>query len=601
MKSAGPIEFGTRGLMAARSLRPFFQPICSLQSAEVFAYESLIRGPEGSPFERPDQLFAAARAEGCELELELHCCFAAMREFARRNMPGKIFINLSAAALLSLKPGELGDRMQFARRTGLLPNRIVIELTEHVRVASDVELKAALAPMRALGVGLALDDFGDGHSSLKQWTLLKPDYVKVDKHFVQGIHKSNEHLEILRVYLYVAERFQTALIAEGIEEAAELAVVRDMGVKFGQGYLIGRPAAEPSNCIPTLVSKALKSSKIAVLPEARAAHAGGAIAERFLIKRDAVEATSTVVELERILNKLGNVHAIAIVSDGKPVGLINRLSFQNALGRPYQRELFGRRPCTLFMNDSPLVVECGTPVESVFELMKGEDQRYLVDGFILSQVGHYAGLATGEQVVRALTEFRIEAARHANPLTSLPGNIPICTHIGRLLARRSRFAACYFDLANFKPFNDVYGFWRGDEMIRMLAATLVSFCDPQHDFVGHVGGDDFVVLFQSEDWAERCMGILSDFNGRALDLFDQEARDCGYITSEDRRGNPCTFPLTTVFGGAVRVEAGDFHRPEDVATAATDAKRMAKLAKGGFHVAQRRAGAELQSSEWQTA
>ncbi len=571
-------------LMSTGQLAPYFQPICSLQSAGVFGYESLIRGPAGSPLERPDHLFASAREEGCEIELELHCCFAAMRDFIRRNNPGRLFVNMSAAALLSLRVDELGDRMNFARRTGLLPSRIVIELTEHVRVGTDGELKSALAPLRAMGVGLALDDFGDGHSSLKQWTELKPDYVKIDKHFVKGIHESNEHLEILRVYMYVAERFQTELIAEGIEEAAELAVIRDLGIKFGQGYLIGRPAASPSTTIPAPVASTLKSTKIAVLPEVKRTAAVGVRAETFMIKMQPVDAETTVLELEDIFEKLGAVHAIAVVSSDRPLGLINRQAFLNAIGRPFQRELFGRRSCTMFMNDAPLVVERDTPVDSIFELMKGEDQRYLVDGFIICNNGKYAGVATGERVVRALTEFRVEAARHANPLTSLPGNIPICTHIGRLISRGSRFTACYFDLANFKPFNDVYGFWRGDEMIRLLAGTIVSHCDAQHDFVGHVGGDDFVVLFQSEDWRDRCTSILIDFNTRARELFDAEARENGFITSEDRRGNRCEFPLTTVIIGAVRIQPGDYQRPEDVATAAADAKRMAKQANSGIHV-----------------
>ena len=98
------------------------------------------------------------------------------------------------------------------------------------------------------------------------------------------------------------------------------------------------------------------------------------------------------------------------------------------------------------------------------------------------------------------------AARYANPLTSLPGNIPISQHIAALIESGEPFATCYCDLNNFKPFNDVYGYWRGDDMIRLCADIIRRNSDPQRDFVGHVGGDDFVMLAIS---SSALSGLLS--------------------------------------------------------------------------------------------
>lgn len=580
-----------RQLIAERSLTPHFQPIVALQQASITGYESLIRGPQGSPLHSPDAIFSAARAGGCELELEVHCYWLALRAFARSGVDGRLFVNMSAAALFALA-GEGPDAvMRFMRSVGLLPSRLVIELTEHTRVASFDALREALKPMRSLGVGLALDDFGDGHSSLKSWTELAPDFVKVDKHFVQGIHASNRHLEILRVFLYVAERFGGALIAEGIEHESDLTVLRDMGVANGQGYLLGRPVERPA-AVSEAVSRALRSPKIAILPEIKEARRGSVVAGSLMVDTHPVHPGMSCGELELLLESLDSIHAVPVVEDGRPLGIINKLTFLNSYGRLYHRELYGRRSCTRFMNAMPLMVEVDTPLESLYELIKGEDQSYLTDGFLITENGRYAGLATGERVVRALTEFRVEAARHANPLTSLPGNIPISEHIGRLLARRSTFVACYFDLSNFKPFNDVYGYWRGDEMIRLAAGTLVSCAGKHRDFVGHVGGDDFVVLFQSDDWEERCWRILGEFNERARSLYDEDARRVGQIFSEDRRGNPCAFPLTTLVIGAVAVQTDEFDGPEQVATAAAEAKRLAKQRGNGFHIMRRNTAAQ---------
>jgi diguanylate cyclase (GGDEF)-like protein len=217
-------------------------------------------------------------------------------------------------------------------------------------------------------------------------------------------------------------------------------------------------------------------------------------------------------------------------------------------------------------------------------VLTSSDQRYLTDGFIITEGGRYLGLGTGEQLVRTVTEVRIEAARHANPLTFLPGNIPITEHIGRLLDIGASFVACYCDLNDFKPYNDHYGYWRGDEMIRLVARTLAAECDPRRDFIGHVGGDDFVVLYQSEDWLSRCERIISNFNERAQDLFDDAARERGGIDAEDRHGVQRFFGFTTLSIGAVPVRPGRFSRPESVASAAAAAKHKAKISSLGLAI-----------------
>ena len=113
-------------------------------------------------------------------------------------------------------------------------------------------------------------------------------------------------------------------------------------------------------------------------------------------------------------------------------------------------------------------------------------------------------------------------------------------------------------------------------MIRLQARSIVSRCDPRRDFVGHVGGDDFVVLFQSEDWLDRCEQTIARFNEKAVALFDAEAKERGGIAGEDRHGVMRFFKFTTLSIGAVRVRSGQFNRPEQVASAAATAKRKAK-------------------------
>jgi len=238
----------------------------------------------------------------------------------------------------------------------------------------------------------------------------------------------------------------------------------------------------------------------------------------------------------------------------------------------------------LHANTEPRIIERNHNVDELVGILTSDDQRYLVDGFIVTENGRYEGLGTGEQLVRSVTETRIEAARHANPLTFLPGNIPISQHIERLLGSGAEFTACYADLNNFKPFNDQYGYWRGDEMIRLVARICQAHCDPRRDFVGHVGGDDFILLYQSDDWQRQCQAIIDEFAQQAQTLFDESARLAGGIEAEDRFGVRRFFAMTTLSIGAVRISPRLFSNSEQVASEAARAKHDAKTNGQGLVV-----------------
>ncbi|WP_119153420.1 phosphodiesterase [Caldimonas tepidiphila] len=572
-------------LISRRALKPCFQPLVELATGKIHAHEALIRGPAGSALERPDALFAAAREAGLETELEFACLHAAIREWARLRHPGKIFINLSARALVQ---GFFSDScrtwLSVLHRLDIAPSSIVLELTEHEHVGDVQRLVHAASHLRASGIALALDDFGDGRSSLRLWSELRPQIVKIDKYFSHEISLHGDKLQTLRALLQIAEIFGTKMVAEGIETAEDLRVIRDLGIALGQGYFLGMPRPRPTQALDPDAAAVLTSRDIAVFPELRRIAGRSFPAERFIVNAPHVPPQATHDELLRLFHQDERLPAVALVENGRPVGLLNRQQLLDQYTKPYFKELYGRQPCVASSNRSPLCIELYTSVEELTAILTSEDQRYLREGFVITDQGRYRGLGTGEQLVRVVTELRIEAARHANPLTFLPGNIPISDHIDRLLASGSDFVACYGDLNHFKPFNDQYGYWRGDEMIRLAARAFLTHCDPKRDFLGHVGGDDFVVLFQSRDWRERCERVLQSFNEKALELYDAQARTDGGIHAEDRYGVMRFFPCTTLSIGAVEARGGMFHDAEEVATAAAAAKRSGKALGSGLHL-----------------
>lgn len=583
---AEPQLMTVQEIMACGLLTTHFQPLGRLRDGEVFGHEALVRGPKGHALGTPDALFAAAHKQGVNFDLEVHCVKLALQNWAQQGMRGRLLVNLSASSLAALMAHPVAHGiLGLVKELGLVTSRLVVELTEHERVDNLPRLQRAIAIIREHGAQLALDDFGDGRSSLRLWAELKPDYVKIDKYFAKDIATHPDKVQTITALKRIAETFGTQMVAEGLETPQELRVLRDLGIELGQGYLLGRPQAALADALLPAATDVICSREISVLPSKTRSGRSDFTVGEIMHRVPCLPADATHKDAARRFQEDEALKAMAVVKDdGTPIGLVNRQSFYNQYSKPYFKELYGNRSCLLFANPQPMQLESHIGLDELTDVLTSEDQRYLTEGFIITKDGAYLGMGTGERLVRAVTELRIEAARHANPLTFLPGNIPLTLHISRLLNSGSEFVACYADLNHFKPFNDYYGYWRGDEMIRLLSNTLQAHCDVRRDFIGHVGGDDFVILFQSEDWHERIYAAVSVFNDKALTLYDEASRQQGGIEAEDRDGVMRFFPMTTLSAGVMQIPPGAFTRADMVASAAAAAKHKAKQMQTGVYV-----------------
>jgi diguanylate cyclase (GGDEF)-like protein len=578
-RGRGPLA----GLMRANGLYPVFQPIVSLGDGAIYSHEALIRGPQDTSFHSPDALLAAASHESLNFEFENFCVTVALNRWGELRESGRLFVNISAEVLVQvLKNCGRDVLIELVSGFGVLPRLLVLEITEYERVSDMDYFATVVREVRSAGVSLALDDFGDGKSSLRLWSQLKPEFVKIDKYFTKDISQHADKLKTIQALQQIAAIFDTSLVAEGIETEDDLRVLRDLGIAYGQGYFLGRPAPLPREQIVANALDVMLDRRVAVFPELRRASNSGSLCRLAVVEAPAVTLSTTNDELAILFLLHTKLHAVAVIDGTRPVGIINRMTFMNEYSKLYYREVWGRKPCMVHANLEPRLIERNHNVDELVGILTSDDQRYLVDGFIVTDNGRYEGMGTGEQLVRSVTETRIEAARHANPLTFLPGNIPISQHIERLLNSGVEFVACYADLNNFKPFNDQYGYWRGDEMIRLVARIALAHCDPQRDFVGHVGGDDFIILYQSADWELQCQRIVSEFAQRAVELFDLPARAAGGIHAEDRYGVSRFFPTTTLSIGAVRIKRDECSSAEQVASVAARAKHDAKTCGEGL-------------------
>lgn len=221
-------------------LRTFFQPIVDLRSGEVFAYEALSRGPPGV-LEMPAVLYHQAALHSVLPALDEACCLHAVLQ--ARSLPAgvRLFVNVLPSALAG---EELGANSLAAalERSGLPPDRFVLELTESVPLPSPEVLSRALREYRHLGASIAIDDYGTGYANLASLMAIRPEFLKLDRSLTAGLPHDPLHRQILQAMQGITESYGAAVIAEGIEHVAQLEALIDLGIPFGQGELLAPPA-----------------------------------------------------------------------------------------------------------------------------------------------------------------------------------------------------------------------------------------------------------------------------------------------------------------------------------------------------------------------
>ncbi|MFA7241847.1 MAG: GGDEF domain-containing protein [Sulfuricellaceae bacterium] len=562
-----------------RRLTALFQPVIDMQNGRIIGYEGLIRGPSDSPLHSPSKLLKLARRIGQSHEIEKLCFQIMAEQFVQLQLHGMLFVNFSLDALMQEKFLDNGN-LGLIRKKGLAPQDIVIELSENEPVYEyhlDMLLEVA-AHYQSLGFRIAIDAIGEGCASPRMGAELRPEYVKIDRHFIQNLDKDEVKAHFVRALRESAANSGCQVIAEGIETHAELMLVRDLGVHLGQGCHIARPCDNPSTVVSAEAVKSLRTHAPPHRGENDDNNSQGIA--KLLIETPCVAPDTPNEVVIGLFEKDEQLHAVVVAKEGVPLGQINRYPMIDRFAKPFRHELYGKKPCHKFMDAEPLIVDINISILELSYLIAAGDRRYFSNSFIITERGLYIGTGTGHDLIREITDMQMRAARYANPLTQLPGNVPINERIDMLLREQATFCACYCDLDHFKPFNDVYGFSQGDEMIKITGKILAECCDPELDFLGHIGGDDFIILFGSPDWEDRCARALGKFGAAVTRFFSAEDREKGGYITENRHGEKEFHALTSLSIGATKVEAGMFKSHMEISTVAAETKKMAKKIPG---------------------
>lgn len=573
-----PALRSSRAVSLASSISYAFQPIVDSNSGAVYAYEALVRGTERAGHASIEDFFDVAAAEERLWATECALQELALTTFRRlRSGAPKLFLNIDGRAFSDpeFDPRLIADA---AERLGVSASSVVVELTEKHAPALPGQAVTLARSLRSAGLGIALDDFGQGYSELSLLYESAPEYVKIDQFFVAAIATSPRKRLFVTTIVNLAHVLGCRVVAEGVETEEEFIACREIGCDLIQGWFIARAmgdiAGAPSTyLLPSAIrseesqTSSFRSSDFQNVAPIRVDQSMRSVFEQFRTSPD--------------------VSAFPVIAEGgAPLGLVREKELRAYVYSQFGTELLSNKAIPRGL-DSFLIrvptVELGCSIEIALENIA---QAGASDGLIITEGGKYHGYISAQALLTIINERRLLAAQDQNPLSHLPGNTSINAHILALAGSSCCDRVfCYFDFNHFKPFNDIYGFRLGDRAIMLFASIMRRHLDPFGGFLGHIGGDDFFAAFTYSSFEEieaATNRVLADFRTEIQSFYAPGDREKGFLESEDRNGRPQIYPLMTCSAAIMRLPSGYGIRTLDsFSKVAAEVKRAAKISPTG--------------------
>jgi diguanylate cyclase (GGDEF)-like protein len=576
-----PLMAEFRALLKENGLYAVYQPIVNLQSGGVLGWESLARGPQKGFFSSPVVMFDFAEEVGQLFPLERTCRKRGIEGLGSLATGQKLFLNIHPKTMAD-PDFRRGETRMILEKYGISPSNVVFEITERHSIKDFGLFYRTLQHYRSQGFKVAIDDAGTGFSGLNRIARLKPDFLKTDMSLVRGIDSNPVQRALMETFVTFADKIGCSVIAEGIETEAELSCLASMGVHYGQGFYIARPA----NPKPRI--------EFTPPPSAASLHQGGwkcSIPLSDLLEPAPFAGPKSTVREVKALMDRHPMTGVVVVENEMPVGLAMSHTLDRQLGTQYGTALYYDRPVSAVMDSSPLVAEGSMPVESVATKAMARERFKLYDHIVVTSGGKFKGVVSVQKMLDALARVQVEMAKGANPLTGLPGNLALEAEVEKRCQGRGLTSIVYVDLDNFKIFNDTYGFESGDKVLRLLSDILSWACRRHgqgYTFVGHIGGDDFVIMSEAHCVERICRGVVRCFKRLVRKLYNTQDARRGYVLAKGRDGKEGKFPLVSVSMGIMDISGSGACDLAAISHRAAEVKKYAKSKNGNVYVRDRR-------------
>lgn len=525
-----------------------FQPIVNIHSGVCYGYEALLRNYEAAGFSSIFELFDEAYNDHVLHAIDLQLREKAINKFSQLEWKNKVklFFNLDNRLLSSADymPGNTLNTLKFS---DLSQDSICFEISERHELDHNQELADVLNNYRSQGYIIAVDDCGAGFAGLKLLYYIRPDFIKIDRFFIQDITDDLNKRIFVSSLVNLAHIMGSIVIAEGVETVKEFYSCRNIGCDLIQGYLVQRPTVDIGQLIIQYDNIKLLSEE-----EQRKDISGDKkLIDMQLEYIEPVSNCSNVFSVFEQFRTRQNCTFFPVVNNNQePLGIISDKSFKNYTFSRFGSQLLQNpsigNNLNKFITKFP-IADIHTPVEKILEIYS---QNEHIEGIIIVDNLKYKGFLNARSLLKVLNEKNLTVARDQNPLTKLPGNTLIHKYVSEaLMENDTPYFMVYFDFDNFKPFNDTYGFRQGDRVILLFSELLKTQAQTLNGFVGHIGGDDFFMGVKGIDLREcytNVYKLVRRFKNDVSSFYDSEAIEKGYILAKDRDGRKASFPLLTV-------------------------------------------------------
>ncbi len=558
-----------------KDIRTVYQPIVKLDQGDIIGYEALSRGPSDTLFQNPEKLLAAAEIHDMLWDLEILLRSLAIERSHGLSDNQFLFLNVDPNVIKDPK-FEKGLTKEYLEKFGISPDNIIFEITERTAIEDYEAFTEILKYYTNQGYKIAIDDAGAGYSGMTTIVETKPHFIKIDMKIVRDIHKDSFKQAIVKSFVQLGNNTNIRIIAEGIEKKEELKTLIRLGVYAGQGYYFQRPASKLLLLSETLITSLHRYHQ-------QIENNGNYSSNYHFIGPLAEQRPSVAPETKG--NKLAEAfddnrtEGVCITRKGFVDGLITKQAFYQTLASQYGHALYMNRPVSLLMDESPLVVDYYMAINKVAELAMARSNDHIYDTIVVTLGAKYHGLVTVKNLLQYAIQLERDYARETNPLTGLPGNTIINRVLNDTITYSTPCCTLYFDLDNFKAYNDVYGFDNGDKIIKTTAQIIqdkIKSRDCINSFVGHIGGDDFVAVIETSDTEklqQMVADILTSFDSKIIEFYNEQDREKGYILTEDRFGETKQYGITSLS------IAGLYGNPEALQSVERLSAEMAKIKK----------------------